>query len=157
MYDELDEKEKAWYYYFKSYEFDDSRQEAFFELIKKCREQKKFKTGYKLYKMLKPCLKQDKQHKLFITNHIYEHSLYSEMTIILYYLKKNDEVMEIFKILFLANITQPEYIRMVNNNMIFFIPYIKKDDWEFYGKFQIYSKKVNVPNDLKKKIDIIFE
>jgi hypothetical protein len=65
--------------------------------------------------------------------------------------------MEIFKILFLANITQPEYIRMVNNNMIFFIPYIKKDDWEFYGKFQIYSKKVNVPNDLKKKIDIIFE
>ena len=157
MYDQLDEKEKAWYYYFKSYEFDDSRQEAFFELIKKCREQKKFKTGYKLYKMLKPCLKQDKQHKLFITNHIYEHSLYSEMTIILYYLKKNDEVMEIFKILFLANITQPEYIRMVNNNMIFFIPYIKKDDWEFYGKFQIYSKKVNVPNDLKKKIDIIFE
>mgnify|MGYP006164734845 FL=1 len=156
MYDELDEKEKAWYYYFKSYEFDDSRKEAFFELIKKCREQNKFKTGYKLYKMLKPCLKQDKPHKLFIINHIYEHSLYSEMAIILYYLKKNDEVIEIFKILFLANITHPGYIQMTNNNIKYFIPHIKKDDWEFYGKFKRYCLKFNVPENLKTQIDKLF-
>ncbi len=66
MYDELGEKEKAWYYYFKSYEFDDSRQEAFFWINKKCRARNEFKTGYKLYKMLKPCLDGDKQHKLLL-------------------------------------------------------------------------------------------
>lgn len=106
--------------------------------------------------MLKPCLKQDKPHKLFIINHIYEHSLYSEMAIILYYLKKNDEVMEIFKILFLANITHPGYIQMTNNNIKYFIPHIKKDDWEFYGKFKRYCLKFNVPENLKKQIDKLF-
>ncbi len=156
MYDELGEKEKAWYYYFKSYEFDDSRQEAFFELIKKCRARNEFKTGYKLYKMLKPCLDGDKQHKLFIENHIYEHSLYSEMAIILYYLNKKDEIIEIFKKLFLANITIPIYIFMTNNNLKYFIPNIRKDDWEFYGKFQRYCKKFEVPIDLIKQMDKLF-
>jgi|TARA_B110000971_G_scaffold219002_1_gene259080 tetratricopeptide (TPR) repeat protein len=156
IYDELDQKEKAWYYYFKSYEFDDSRQEAFFELIKKCRAQNKFKTGYELYKMLKPCLKKDKIHKLFVINHIYEHSLYSEIAIILYYLKENEEVIEIFKKLFLANITNPLYIQMTNNNIKYFIPHIKRDDWEFYGKFKRYCLKFTVPENLKKQIDKVF-
>ena len=97
MYKELGEKEKSWYYYFKSYEFDTSRQECFFELIKECRATNKFQMGYQLYKMLNPCYEHDKPHKLFILNDIYEHSLYSEMLIILYYLKKFDEANDILK------------------------------------------------------------
>jgi len=156
MYDELKEKEKSWYYFFKSYEFDSSRQEAFFELIKKCRATNKFEMGYGLWKMLKPCLNQDKQHKLFIYNPIYEHSLYSEILIILYYLKKFDEANEILKKILIANITDPLYIAMTNNNIKHFIPHIKKTDWEFYGKFKRYCKKFTVPEDLQKDIDKLF-
>jgi tetratricopeptide (TPR) repeat protein len=157
MYRELGEKEKAWYWLFKSYEFDNSRQEAFFELIKECRADNQFEKGYCLYKMLKPCLKKDRPHKLFIMNHIYDHSLFSEMLIILYYLNKFDEALVILKKLLSAEKSLTGYVNITNQNMKYFIPHIKKDDWEFYAKFQVYSKKNNVPDDLKNKIDKIFE
>ena len=156
MYSELGEKEKAWYWYFKSYEFDNSRQEAFFELIKECRATNKFEMGYGLWKMLKPCYEHDKPHKLFINNHIYEHSLYSEMLIILYYLHKFDEANEILKKILMAKITDPGYINMTNYNIKYFIPHIKNDDFEFYVKFRAYCKKFNVPEDVQKDIDKLF-
>jgi tetratricopeptide (TPR) repeat protein len=155
MYKELGEKEKALYWLFKSYEFDNSRQEAFFELIKECRADNQFEKGYGLYKMLKPRIKKDSQ--LFIINHIYDHSLFSEMLIILYYLNKFDEALVILKKLLSAEKPLEGYINITNRNMKYFIPHIKKDDWEFYAKFQLYSKKNNVPDDLKNKIDKIFE
>jgi len=156
MYNELGEKEKAWFYFFKSYEFDNTRQEAFFEIIKECRETNKFETGYNLYNMLKPIYEHDKPHKLFILNDIYEHSLYSEMLIILYYLQKFDEANKILKKLLMANITNPVYINMTNYNIKYFIPHIDKNDWEFYGKFNRYTKKFLVPEELKKEVDKLF-
>ena len=45
---------------------------------------------------------------------------------------------------------------MTNYNIKYFIPHIKKNDWEFYGKFQRYCKKFNVPTNLKKEIDKLF-
>mgnify|MGYP006148696005 CR=1 FL=1 len=157
MYDELDEKEKAWYYYFKSYEFDNTRQEAFFELIKECRITNKFKQGYYLYKMLEPIKNEDRKHKLFIINHIYDHSLYSEILIILYYLNKWDKVNDILLKLLVAKKPQQGYINMTNRNLKYFLPHIKKDNWEFYAKFQKYASKFGVPEDIKQLINKQFE
>ncbi len=106
--------------------------------------------------MLKPCLDHDKPHKLFINNHIYEHSLYSEMLIILYYLHKFDEANEVLKKILVAKITDPGYINMTNYNIKYFIPHIKKDDYEFYVKFRGYCKRFHVPDDLQKDIDKLF-
>ena len=156
IYRDLDEKEKCWYWWFKSYQFDTTRQEAFFELIKECRSKNKFKTGYNLYKMLDKMEKEDIEHKLFIIPHIYDHSLYSEMLIILFYLKKFDEANDILKLLFNAKTPIKPYIELLNFNLTFFLPYIKKDDWELYAKFQRYSKKYDVPDKLIKSIDNIF-
>ena len=41
---------------------------------------------------------------------------------------------------------------MTNYNIKYFIPYIKKDDYEFYVKFRGYCKRFNVPEDLQKKL-----
>ena len=46
MYSDKGEKEKAWYWWFRSYNYDKQRQEAFFELIKRCRETNEFEQGY---------------------------------------------------------------------------------------------------------------
>ena len=46
LYRDMEEKEKSWYWWFKSFEFDNTRQESFFELIKECRATNKFKQGY---------------------------------------------------------------------------------------------------------------
>jgi hypothetical protein len=157
LYRNLEEKEKSWYWWFKSFEFDNTRQEGFYELIKECRATNKFKQGYAFYKMLEPLKNEDKQHKLFIINHIYDHSLYSEMVIILYYLDKFDEANDILLKLFVAKNPQQEYINMTNYNLKFFLPYIKKDNWEFYAKFQRYALKFKVPEDIKQQIHKQFE
>ena len=157
LYRDLGEKEKSWYWWFKSYEFDNQRQEAFFELIKDCRAANHFKQGEAFYNMLEPLNEADKPHKLFIMNHIYEHSLYSEMVIILYYLGKIEEANKMLKKLFNAKKPMQQYINMTNFNLKFFVQHLKKEDWEFYAKFQRYAKKFNVPNELKKNIDKVFE
>jgi glycosyltransferase involved in cell wall biosynthesis len=157
MYDDKGEKEKAWYWWFKSYEYDNQRQEAFFELIKKCRETNQFHQAYTLYKMLKPMRKQDWEHKLFIVNHIYEHSLYSEMFIILHYVNKMNEGDELLKKLFMANKPLPMYVNMTNFNLKFYINNIKKDNYEFCVKFLRYCNKFNVPDKLKTKILKIYD
>ena len=157
MYSDRGEDEKAWYWWFRSYEFDRQRQEAFYELIKRCREQNKFQMGYKLYKMLEPMKEQDKPHKLFIINHIYEHSLYSEMFIINHYVQKMEESDALLKKLFMANQPLPLYIHMTNHNLQFYVPNIKKDNYEFCVKFLRYSKKFDVPEQLKNNILKIFD
>jgi hypothetical protein len=157
LYRDMKEKEKSWYWWFKSFEFDNSRQEGFFELIKECRATNKFKQGYAFYKMLEPLQNKDKPHKLFIINHIYDHSLYSEMLIILYYLHKFDEANKVLLKLLVAEKPQQEYINMTNYNLKYFLPHIKKDNWEFYAKFQRYALKFRVPEDIKQEINKQFE
>ena len=61
-------------------------------LLKDVEKKNHFQLGYTLYKMLKPIKESDKPHKLFIINHIYEHSLYSEMFIINHYVNKNGRI-----------------------------------------------------------------
>jgi len=156
MYNELGEKEKAWYWFYKSYEFDNGRWEAFFELIKECRATNNFKQGEIYFDMLKTCTKNDKPHKLFIINHIHDHSLYSEMLIIYYYLHKFDKATEMLHKIFMANHIEPGYVNMTNNNLHHFIEHIDKNNWSLYGKFKRYCKKVNVPDDLINKLDKLF-
>ena len=156
MYTEMGEIEKAWYWLYKSHEFDNGRWEAYFELIKECRATNQFRQGEIYFDMLKECRKEDKPHKLFIINHIHDHSLYSEMLIIYYYLHKFDKALEILHKLLLATHTDPGYINMTNNNIAHFISHLDKNDWSFYGKFKRYCKKFNVPEDLKNKIDKLF-
>ena len=83
--------------------------------------------------------------------------MYSEMVIILYYLGKIEEANKLFKKLFIADKPIGEYINMTTYNLKYFIPHINKTDWEFYAKFQKYAKKFNLPQDLIKSIDKVFE
>ena len=101
-------------------------------------------------------MKEDKQHKLFIVNHIHDHSLYSEMLIIYYYLNKIDKADEMLQKLFLAEHVDQGYINMTNNNLSHFIPHLDKNNWSFYGKFKRYCAKHNVPQDIINKIDKVF-
>ncbi len=156
LYNELGEHEKAWYWYYKSNEFDECRGEALFELIKKCREKNMFKQGEIYFNMLKLCENQEKIHRLFLNNNIHEHSIYSEMLVIYYYLKNIDKANEMLLKIFMANYADPIYINMTNNNLKHFIEHINKDNWEFYGKFKRYCNKFDVPEELIKDIDKLF-
>ena len=156
LYKELGEEEKSWYWYYRSYQYDSSRWECFFELIKKCREENNFTQGEIYFDMLKKCSKEDKNHKLFFMNFIHDHSLYSEMLVIYYYLNKIEKANEILLKIFMANFADDIYINMTNHNIKHFIEHINKDNWEFYGKFKRYCKKFNVPEELVKDIDKLF-
>ena len=107
--------------------------------------------------MLKPIKESDKPHKLFIINHIYEHSLYSEMFIINHYVNKMDESDKLLKNLFMAKQPLPMYVQMTNHNLQFYINHIKKDNYEFCTKFLKYSNKFDVPKNVKDKILKIFD
>ena len=156
LYFELNEYEKSWYYFFYSYNFDTSRREAFYELILKCREEKNFKLGEKIYNMLTPINESDKNNKLFVINHIYDHSLYSEMSIIYFYLNKHQECIKMFKNLFMANYTIPVYINMTSHNLKLYIPHIDKNDREFYNKFIRYAEKFEINPILITKLKKLF-
>ena len=156
MYYELKEPEKSSYYLYKSYNYDTSRREAFYEIIVKCREENNFKEGERVYNMLTDCNEKDKVNKLFMINHLYDHSIYSEMAIIYYYLNKHDKCIEMFKNLFMANHTIPVYINMTTHNLNLYIPHIDKNDWEFYGKFIRYTKKFKIDPNLINKLNKLF-
>ena len=55
----------AFFYYMKSYEYDDSRYEAFYEMIHYYRRHGMRKLAFSLYKQLKPINKND--NKLFLS------------------------------------------------------------------------------------------
>ena len=48
-------------------------------------------------------------------------------------------------------------MNMTNYNLKYFLPHIEKTDWEFYAKFQRYARKFNLPPDIIKSIDKVFE
>ena len=98
-----------------------------------------------------------KEHTLFIMNHIYDHSLYSEMVINYFYLGKMKEANNMLKKLFCAKKPIPTYINMTNYNLKYFIPHIDKNDWEWYAKFQHYARKFDLPPDIIKSMDKVFE
>ena len=45
---------------------------------------------------------------------------------------------------------------MTNYNIKYFIPHIKKNDYEFYVKFCGYCKRFQIPKDIQKDIDKLF-
>jgi len=157
LYRDLGEKEKSWYWWYKAWEFDKQRQEAMFELIKECRAKNKFKQAEVYYNMLEYLPEKQKEHKLFIMNHIYDHSLYSEMVINYFYLGKMKKANDMLKKLFTAKKPIPQYINMTNYNLKYFLPHIERTDWEFYAKFQRYARKFNLPEDIIKSVDKLFE
>ena len=106
--------------------------------------------------MLTPINENDKNNKLFVINHIYDHSLYAEMSAIYFYLNKHKECIKMFKNLFMANYTIPVYINMTSHNLKLYIPYIDKNDREFYNKFIRYAEKFEIDPILITKLKKLF-
>ena len=79
------------------------------------------------------------------------------MVINYYYLGKMKEANNMLKKLFAAKKPIPRYMNMTNYNLKYFLPHIEKTDWEFYAKFQKYARKFNLPPDIIKSIDKVFE
>lgn len=156
MYKDMGDNEKAKCWWLRSYEYDTSRKEAIYELIKLCRERNEFKQADLFYSMLTEIREEDKPHKLFIINHIYDHSLYSEMFIIYNYVQKFDKQMEVLLKLFVGKHALPVYINMTNHNLQFYLNNIKSDNYEFCVKFLKYCKTFNIQHQIKEKILKIF-
>ena len=92
------------------------------ELIKECRATNKFKQAEVYYNMLEYLPESQKEHKLFIMNHIYDHSLYSEMVInyyylayILFYFFSNWQNILLYLLLFLLHLFLLSYYSLHNH------------------------------------------
>ena len=116
----------AFFYYMKSYEYDDSRYEAFYEMIHYYRINGMRKLAFSLYKQLKPINKKD--NKLFLSYDINEWMLDFEVSIIAFYVREYDEGIKSFKRLFNHKKIKLDHVQTILNNFKFYINHIKDEE-----------------------------
>ena len=160
LYSQLGEPEKAFYYYASSYEYDDNRLEAFYEIIHKARLLGKHKIVLAYYKLLKPII--DKGNKLFIINHIYDYSLDIDISISGYYVNEFKLAINSFKNLFKNCEKIPDhFLKLIVSNLRFYIDKLDDKDQAFYNNFKIFiklleRKTIDFPKEQKEKIKKLF-
>ena len=150
--------EEAFYYFLLSYEFDPTRWECFYTMIKHYREGSKHKLAYGLYKLLRE-MDEPFENKLFIIKDIHEYLLYFELTIILYYVKDYNASVIAFKKLFSHKKLPTHIVLQVEKNFTFYEPYfdktkteikelytLKKEFDEYYLLSTTHSNKLMLPN-----------
>ena len=124
----IGKKEEAYYYYLLSYEYDNSRYECFYEMIKLNRINGNKKLAYSLYKQLKPI--QLNSGKLFLTSSIHEWKLDYEVSIIAYYSNAHQEGIDAFKRIFKCKSVSINMIGNISKNFRFYQKFIKPEDKE---------------------------
>ena len=160
LYSQLEEPEKAFYYYALSYEYDDNRLEAFYEIIHKARLSGKHKIALAYYKLLKPLI--DKGNKLFIINHIYDYSLDIDISISGYYVNEFKLAINSFKNLFKNSEKIPDhFLKLIVSNLRFYIDKLDYKDQSFYNNFKTFiklleRKNIDFPKEQKQKIEKLF-
>ena len=121
-------KYEAYHYYLLSYEYDNSRYECFYEMIKLNRINGNKKIAYSLYKQLKPF--KINKNKLFIISSIYKWKLDYELTIIAYYSNAYQEGIDAFKRLFKCKTITKNLISNIIKNFLYYEKYIKPENKE---------------------------
>jgi len=137
IYESINEWEKAFYYYTLSYEYDDTRYECFYEIIKKFRLEGKYKLANAYYKFLKPF---NKLGKLFLVNNIYEYLMKFELTILSYYVKEYQIAIDSYKFLFKNSSKIPNNIlAMMATNLKWYITKVDMTDDEFFDGYTYFT------------------
>lgn len=116
----------AFFYYMKSYEYDDSRYESFYEMIHYYRRNNMKKLAFSLYKQLKPI--NNNENKLFLTYDINEWKLDFEVSIIAFYIREYDEGIKAFKRLFKNKKIKLDHVTTILNNFKFYTNHIKAEE-----------------------------
>jgi len=152
LYKELNEEEKAVYYWTLGYEYERERYECLFYLINHFRLKKCPKLAYQYYLMI------GKKHinfddKLFATFSVYNYLLDCEMVCIFFDVGKIEEGAETFKSLFLNKNVDMSNKLLLLNKFDFYFDKIPTDVIEYYFNFLQQIDKANLNPDLIKKIN----
>jgi hypothetical protein len=126
LYRELNDIEKAIYYWTLAYEVDGDRYESIYEIISHFRMTGHPTIAYQYYLMIKN-FNPDLNNKLFVYYPIYEYLLDYELSIILSYNNKHTEAIKIYQKLFLIHNMQFELKITILDNFIFYINNIPRD------------------------------
>ena len=123
---QLGKREEAFYYYLLSFEYDSSRYECFYEMIKYHRYKGNKKLAYSFYKQLNPL--NENSGKLFLVSSIHNWKLDYEITIIAYYNNAYQEGINAFKRLFNCKTIPKNMIASIFKNFGYYEKFIKPDD-----------------------------
>jgi tetratricopeptide (TPR) repeat protein len=134
MYYYMGEIEKAIYYWIESFNAENERLEAIYNVIKHYREKSKFDLAYRYYSMIDKTKDIIVNDKLFVTTDIYEYKLDFEFTIIAGYINKHADAIDSFKKLINAKLDLNIGITTLNN-LAFYKTYIKSSDIHFFHLF----------------------
>lgn len=139
LYSKINEPEKAFYYYCLSYEYDNNRLEAFYEIMHNFRVKDMHNMAISYYKLLKPL--KEKEYKLFLIGNIYDYLLDIEITISAYYTKDYNLGIKSFKNLFKnAEKIPDKQLKLIHNNLKFYIDKFDDKDLELISSFDNFNK-----------------
>jgi len=126
LYRELNDIEKAIYYWTLAYEVDGDRYESIYEIISHFRITGHPTIAYQYYLMIKN-FNPDLYNKLFVYFPIYEYLLDYELSIILSYNNKHPDAIKIYQKLFSIPNIQFELKITILDNFIFYINSIQRN------------------------------
>ena len=120
--------EEAFYYYLLSYEYDNSRYECFYEMIKINRINGRKRLAFSLYKQLKPFV--NNSGKLFLTSSVHDWKLDYEVSIIAFYSRAYQDGIDCFKRLFNCKTIAKNMIASIFKNFGYYEKFIKPEELE---------------------------
>ena len=147
---QLGKTEEAFYYYLLSYEYDSSRYECFYEMIKYYRQKGKKKLAYSFYKQLKPF--NNNSGKLFLVSSVHDWKLDYEVSIVAFYNKAYQEGINAFKRLFNCKTITLNMIASIIKNFTYYERFIKQEEKEEIENLKTNFKNHYICTTLKKPI-----
>jgi len=155
LYDSLQNIENAIFYAIKTYEYDKTRVEGIYNLIKYYSINNQNEIAFNFYLLIQDYyenkyINDTFDNKLFVSNDLYSFYLPYYMIIVCERLKKYDIGLKMFNIIFTKDevISTEWWIKNLIYNLQFFIN--KNEDILFVNNFNCYIKKIN---DKKYNID----
>jgi hypothetical protein len=136
LYYELNEIEKAIYYWILSYETDKDRYESIYEIISHFRKINNSYLAYKYYLMIEN-FNPNLNDKLFVYHPIYTFLLNYELSIIFFNIKKYNEGITTFKKLFLIDDIYPDVKLHLLEIFLYYVDYLSNDliIYEYFFNF----------------------
>jgi hypothetical protein len=141
LYAQLNEIEKAIYYWSLAIDADSERYETIYEIISHYRKLGNCKLAYYYFLMVEN-LNIDFTNKLFVSNIVYDYLLLYEMTIILSHVGKYEQGLEIYRKLFLIDTIPIILAYNILENLVFYIDHLKFD-LEFNENYFNFVKKIH--------------
>ena len=147
---QIGKTQEAFYYYLLSFEYDSSRYECFYEMIKYHRNKGNKKLAYSLYKQLKPF--KENSGKLFLVSSVHNWKLDYEISIIAYYSKAYQEGINAFRRLFKCKTITINQIASIIKNFTYYERFIKEEEKEEIENLRMNFKKYYIKTNLKTPI-----